>query len=380
MSSEYIHRVEHNEQEVILAQEPRTQPMPVWAEPDKYAFAVVAYNNRKLSFDGDALRAFAGYIGSRHGLFYGGFYQGLPELFFHQSLLWQPRSVLRPRVPRHEEPVGLPSWSWIAWEGELDTDLWRYASDWVVGSADNLLPRMELTPVAEISIASMLDKQLGSLAVAGKSCSAYRGQYSKTRLRNSDAAKEDIALPAGWTRRRDLPDIFMHESLAAKSYPFAFRYPLPIVNSTPIDPPVHSSNFLVLRTTRCVFHVSERLATSKATHETSIVDEHADWAGIMRHSLPRDLPISPKGECELIALSLGIVAEENLVDFPGNTSPLSERFADRPKRHDTGLYEFYNVIWIVSRDGIAYRRALGRVIKDIWDNHPSQTEVEITLG
>jgi hypothetical protein len=43
------------------------------------------------------------------------------------------------------------------------------------------------------------------------------------------------------------------------------------------------------------------------------------------------------------------------------------------------LCEFYNVLWIEWKDGIAYRRARGWVPKDIWEAH-STGPVKVTLG
>lgn len=34
-----------------------------------------------------------------------------------------------------------------------------------------------------------------------------------------------------------------------------------------------------------------------------------------------------------------------------------------------GEYQFYNVLWIERVDGIAYRKAAGRVPKDVWEEN-----------
>ena len=44
-----------------------------------------------------------------------------------------------------------------------------------------------------------------------------------------------------------------------------------------------------------------------------------------------------------------------------------------------GDYEFYNVLWIEWVDGIAYRKALGRVEKTAWDAAATKI-ISVTLG
>jgi hypothetical protein len=43
------------------------------------------------------------------------------------------------------------------------------------------------------------------------------------------------------------------------------------------------------------------------------------------------------------------------------------------------LCEFYNVLWIERKDGIAYRRACGWVPKHVWEAHATGP-VEVKLG
>lgn len=45
----------------------------------------------------------------------------------------------------------------------------------------------------------------------------------------------------------------------------------------------------------------------------------------------------------------------------------------------TEEHHFYNVLWIECKDGIAYRRAAGRIPKAIWENNSPELS-EIILG
>lgn len=42
-------------------------------------------------------------------------------------------------------------------------------------------------------------------------------------------------------------------------------------------------------------------------------------------------------------------------------------------------YEFYNVMWISWKDGIAYRNAIGRVPKEVWDVEALEM-IDLVLG
>jgi hypothetical protein len=50
---------------------------------------------------------------------------------------------------------------------------------------------------------------------------------------------------------------------------------------------------------------------------------------------------------------------------------------ERPKY--SGLYEWYNVLWIVWKDDTAYRKGLGRVQKEIWEAQPLEW-IDLMLG
>jgi hypothetical protein len=49
------------------------------------------------------------------------------------------------------------------------------------------------------------------------------------------------------------------------------------------------------------------------------------------------------------------------------------------QRQKERVYTFYNVMWIERTDGVAARRALGRVLQRSWDSLNADT-IEIVLG
>lgn len=50
-----------------------------------------------------------------------------------------------------------------------------------------------------------------------------------------------------------------------------------------------------------------------------------------------------------------------------------------PELRDEKFYHFYNVLWVEREDGICYRKAVGRVMKDAWERQDLQL-VDITLS
>jgi hypothetical protein len=51
--------------------------------------------------------------------------------------------------------------------------------------------------------------------------------------------------------------------------------------------------------------------------------------------------------------------------------------SERPK--DSERYEYYNVLWIEWDDGVAYRKAVGRVEKRVWESL-SLESIDLVLG
>ncbi|KAK7985441.1 heterokaryon incompatibility protein-domain-containing protein [Apiospora saccharicola] len=73
--------------------------------------------------DEDGLRAYLGVIKQFSTAFPAGFFWGLPVSEFHAALLWQPKDTLTRRRARGNgtDSLELPSWSWVGWQGGIDT-------------------------------------------------------------------------------------------------------------------------------------------------------------------------------------------------------------------------------------------------------------------
>jgi hypothetical protein len=80
-----------------------------------------------------------------------------------------------------------------------------------------------------------------------------------------------------------------------------------------------------------------------------------------------------KGEvCELVSISQGYADDDRYINWPDEWH-LNERLTS------TERYEFYHVLWIEWQNGIAYRRALGRVMKEVWQRQELE-RIELILG
>ncbi|KAH8803490.1 heterokaryon incompatibility protein-domain-containing protein [Xylogone sp. PMI_703] len=84
--------------------------------PD-YASTVEAYTARRLSIASDALHAFAGVGNAIATMWHTILLSGIPERFFVRALLWGYEGSRGRR-----EVVGIPSWSWAAWDGAAKYD------------------------------------------------------------------------------------------------------------------------------------------------------------------------------------------------------------------------------------------------------------------
>lgn len=84
---------------------------------DLYRRAVDDYTKRKLSFESDAVNAFAGVEHLVRRGINTKFWFGLPSFAFEQALLWHATEPLERRF--RDKKVIFPSWSWAGWRGSV---------------------------------------------------------------------------------------------------------------------------------------------------------------------------------------------------------------------------------------------------------------------
>jgi hypothetical protein len=98
---------------------------PGWPDMTRWCVLAEEYYTRELSFDSDAANAIAGLLAFMSQITPGGFFHGLPEMFFDVFLLWD--------VTGNSQRLdcdSIPSWSYLGWKGGyLDTFWWRFSMD-----------------------------------------------------------------------------------------------------------------------------------------------------------------------------------------------------------------------------------------------------------
>lgn len=381
-----------------------------WPDMIRYTRLMALFNERDLTFPEDVLDAFVSCLAHLSSVFPGGFISGLPTMCFDAALLWQPWAFLKRRNPRRlsaGETI-LPSWFWAGWEGIINSESWRSAANY----------QFEYSPISDIP-----------QYTSWRTISTVQWTYSKTltserslitmplQFRRPAFTKPGDSLPPGWTLSTSLgEDGNAVRHSCDPSVPF--RFPIPILDQTSRRQPVVNARFLHCITKHAFLTLGkEFLNTTSGCPSIQLLTDSGRWAGCLRlnfipshardetstssapalkhrsrdtskalpsfsfttplHTEVADALYDPArmGDelCELIEISAGSVEDWEI----------DARNFDEWYQEDCGwkqgLYEFVNVLWVRRVEGVAYRKALGRVRKDVWESEAKE-KVEITLG
>ena len=356
---------------------PRAFHRRPWPDIDHFAGVITDYNHRELTYDFDVLRALAGVTASMEEIFPGGFLFGLPVLFFHWALLWDTRRQGRARQLHRSSGQTLPSWSWISMQGELDLELYASACDYILKSNQTthyLKERGSLTvlPIVQFKV-RVNGSQKSELAPLPPTYDLHR-TISRSFFAHA---------PPGWTKRppwRKKWVSFHH----ASDPDTAFAFPLPNHSEVQSSTANMVSNHLHFRARRAFFMMSVPARDSF---------QGGEW--FCNHSMLFDTQKRPAG----VATVHAQIEEESYIMMNPSQKPRSGEFiaisegsmqlSKDETRFKTevellgpflnGKYEFYNVLYISRRDGIAYREALGRVKKLAWEA-ANPKEIDVVLG
>lgn len=358
------------------------------------------FNRRFLRYPQDCLSAMAGMLPLYNKVFTGGFLCGLPEMFFDAALLWHPSGDLKRRVPvetgkryRFANDC-LPSWSWVGWQGEVDFRGWDTGNEFVASCSGWIgLSRQQTTPVTTWYTSSDASGRAEKRRIE-VAWSTWRERFKSP----------DSKLPPGWKKRRrrtsedftndDAPDGYGKYVYSNKSCDRAsFWYPVPLSDpdSRPHSTPQTEFLFGSVQTARLSVagptyrhrHWSPENDDPNAQSVFVTLRNHRnEWAGVLRlHSsdyFSRDGldPVESPIEVQLIAISKGSVS--NGLGAAEGASAIEEYMVEeRPKDGDS--YEYYNVMWISWKEGIAYRDAVGRAHKRMWESLDPST-IDVVLG
>ncbi|KAI1854752.1 hypothetical protein JX266_000870 [Neoarthrinium moseri] len=343
-----------------------------------------SYNNRTLRHEEDALPGISGLLSVLSRSFLGGFLYGIPTMFFDRLLGWHPqwshtnlhRRVASKRPAKDRlSPSGLPSWSWIGWQGLVACGQFEAVhinpissrteetipiTDWYAGHSPQ-------TPPPERRIIKPI--------------------WFENREIYKDVTKP---LPRGWTRHdapttviHDMPFlypdgcehyIFSHGAIPSKpnrNYTWYYPFPIKEIQESRLPSMPEQMEYLFCETTRTWLwgHQSGDYNIVNLLNSQKIVigSLHLhNEESLVR--FPRD---TNKGEAGLL-VELVAIYESRIYSRTWNEQ--KKRYTLPLSRHNECV-----VLWIEWIDGVAYRKASGKVAADEWASL-EQEKVSLILG
>jgi len=325
------------------------------------------YNRRIFTYPEDTLQAFAGISFALSTSFAGSFLSGLPTSLFDIAILWQPDEKISRRCARDlNHRNDLPSWSWAGWHGRVNFDH-TSASDFIRNDPKNAKSTRERRIVRTVSW-SFHETATSPGTPVHVSILDSRDLWLEGRIQP----------PTGWSKHyisespeafyeppepRVSPSKFFYRHEALPGY--EFWYPIPLLQSSEGISGVIAP-YISCRTRRIWLFPSEELPKNNGYRPVlSLRDKKGTWAGTLQ---PHDSLDAFKGALEdsKSPLELVEVAKGFCRDATSPWPGIEEiRHPERPRLSQ--WYEYYWVMWVGWTGTIAYRKGLGRVRKDIWE-------------
>ena len=362
----------------------------LWPDVRQY----IEYNNRQLTFPADGLQAIAGLMAVWNRSFHGGFICGLPQMFFDDALLWQPCNLINRRVSKESgsNQMVLPSWSWAGWEGEIESSKWASEWDYLSLGLHKGAVKWKLTSTVEWTYGVSREIQ--------QSIDVSSYHYRRCHF------DESVPLPPGWSRKPAAAGIIpykgndaqiannnltKHTHFVHTRFPgINFSYPVPLPKKDHQNRSQTLPQFLFGRTRRGYFKESTRDFGVRVYDNGGPVlaseiliflqDNHGKWAGMLQlHdralvSSHRYTLLDRSNDLELVSISAGTFSSVHDARCFNVLRKLGIIDCWR-----TDIFEFYNVLWIEWKDGVAYRKGLGRVRKEAWESQATEW-IDLTLG
>ncbi|KAJ3481886.1 hypothetical protein NLG97_g7711 [Lecanicillium saksenae] len=344
--------------------------------------AIGEYNCKTLTYAEDALPAISGLLTSMSRSFTGGFLFGLPEMFFAQSLGWQPGSArgltrrVASELPREEKlrPCDLPSWSWIGWQGRVS----------IPDDAARINPGLG-TIQESFPIADWYCGQSPTAPPASRRL--IKSAWYEQRQKWKDATNP---LPPGWSRHdisgapisKDgcplFPDgcgefVYRHTSMRdpdTEINDWYFPFPVPDIQSftRPVMP--EQWPYLFCKTEKV--HAWAFQGIDKIRNMVPFCDAAGSHSGHLslhnRESFEQFPDAPPERKIELVAL--------HKVDVYSNTFDEEKQKYGGPIVKEKGMM---CVLWVEWENGVAFRRAAGYVYAGLWPML-NPKEIDLVLG
>ena len=345
--------------------------------PDLEGFIEIvnSYNCRFFTYPQDTLAAFTGIFSSLNHSFVDGFYGGLPIMFFDIALLWQPVGSLERRLSTQPSTAeSPPSWSWAGWHGEVSLNLDAFRP-YIQRPGDRSMRTKSTRPLVDW------------YGYDRRTKIKWRIKSSWCKFAFLYANTETIP-PGDWTRHlehyKDWDSSgIMHYYKHPAAPDTKLWFPIPLGN-TNTQPRSQLDCLLTCHTQRTHLSIGRKCNSHHEKSYRALRTKEDEWAGIIY--LQKEASgeqICVIGEtCELALLS--ITEKTRWCDFDQSVwhwETIPPRFCypeDRPSRR-IGSRAIYNALCIEWRDGIAYRRALAQVKKNVWEKQERE-DFELILG
>lgn len=402
-----------------------------------YLELVCLYSGRDFTYPQDVLVAFNGVLQRLEHAFPGGYASGIPKSYVDEILVWQPHTKAVRRLNVLKDGVApsryMPSWSWCGWKGLIDPNSLS-AGLYHASNHASEVRRPKFRTISTVAWTVLLEQPMPEYSVLETGLFDANALSSTTRVvpdsnamgaertsqfHNStpnETSEVETAGPVDWpyiscvTHRA----YFRARALLSCRALASHRTRYSFAQEPQVLEPPHLPKTSVFH----MPHLSHTPVLMKACVVLALEDDQGHWAGVLR--VMDDLIVPPCGNIELVAISQGEVSHRDLVsavleesidylgsfEYPGYGGKLHYRptFCESISRESpdelrprdlvdsfhlratgadlaeiSGTYQYYNVLWIEQKEGIAYRQAAGRVRKESWEQHCSEP-VRIVLG
>jgi len=375
-----------------------------WFSMDHYFRALFELTALDSSPGGDTLDAAAGLI-SRLGLHsQGSFLCGMPEELLDHALLFgmgRPEGLRgtqqRDAGPALQPNLPWPSWSWAGWSGQVLIDptlKGSYLSDY--------------GPEADIiSTVEWYASDSPSPDASRRRLETRLWNDAKQRFQHSNLEP----IPAGWTRQHldpgsiinvptpksrnqghpgfDNTVVYTHTSFPS----LQFSHPVPMRNTT--GEAAASTSQIRMTTERFLSGTVDRVflyirssdyVRSYSNQPYHLYGGNGQHVGVLQSTASDDLsrvlgmPTLDYGNLAFqfsanqseevprdLTARLEVIALSRMCAHLGSGLPEFRKDGTTRYQGDQ-YYEFYNVMWVEWTDGVAYRKGIGRVLAEFWED------------
>ena len=309
----------------------------------------------------DRLRAFSSVQSILKASCPGAFIQGIPESLLAHCLLWETGASSHSDFVDPVTGRKVSSWSWTGWSASIYYTIF----------ADRIRTSRTCEGLVSWYVSLKKDSRRYPVSVAKEE------RWARHRKVEGRSSASRLPFNISSTGRLDM-------SLDSQGY----EHIVPLSADAPEPSTLEVKNlsrFLHGRVLMARFRVHfEYTRVTAGPVRVLLCEKSGDYAGVLcgRSGLLQDGQL-----IELIAISGGSTEAEQCCKRHRTSGLVPEIFVKPPPNEncrvppipDKRLYEFYDALWVEYEDGVAYRKDIGRVRKEVWERE-TLGWVDITLG